>query len=767
MPEPGRPCYARLRLRRFPYSSAARFSGGTGRAPARAFLTPVKLDPMTQSWMAWMAPALASAMIGCSGGAAPSPYGYDAGSDAASDAGGGGEGGGPIDAGADADSTLGGPCVDDAQCQDDLDCTFDACDPVLLRCRSTPDDVKCQNGVYCDGLERCDAKLGCVLGAPVSCDDKTPCTIDTCDEATQGCKHAPRDADGDGDADWHCPGGKDCDDADPTISSLGIEVCANGKDDNCDTQIDETPCGTPEHDTCLDPLLIAATGTYAMSTFGAAFDYPTTCGLGSQPSARDVVAAVVLPAGPLVDVEVKAGTLGYPVAVAVAAECADPSSEIACSGQFSAPQGGLFAKVRARGLGSPTEETAYPIYAATSPGALLALDVSILPAAPKPTHETCGTAAPITPGVAVIASIIDAAKDLGSACNTPLGELVYTFDLAAPADVDVYASSIDGDGLPVISLRGAGCALPEDEITCQSSPAAHVFRHALPAGSYFVAVSASAPTSVQLTVEVSAPTAPPADEGCAGAPILAPNQTIAVALAEHQDDVSLGCAAGLVDAAYALDLPVASDVLLVQRIAQGDLGVVGLTDPACAPGALVCQAAGVSPVRAARRNVPAGAYRVVAESQYGQGVELTAFVRPAVPPTLVPFADTCADAVVVPPGGGLFQGNTANASAHYSAGCDQGGVMGGGAKEQMLSLTLTETKRVVLDMSGSGYSTLLDVRQGPACPGAELPGACGVGYGPGRSYLDLVLDPRSYYIQVDGYLLDEGPWFLDVRVVDP
>src|SRR4029079_925125 len=49
--------------------------------------------------------------------------GYDAGTqagDAASDVFLG-------DAGPDADLTLGGPCVDDPQCNDDVPCTFDAC----------------------------------------------------------------------------------------------------------------------------------------------------------------------------------------------------------------------------------------------------------------------------------------------------------------------------------------------------------------------------------------------------------------------------------------------------------------------------------------------------------------------------------------------------------------------------------------------------------------------------------------------------------------
>ena len=129
--------------------------------------------------------------------------------------------------------------------------------------------------------------------------------------------------------------------------------------------------------------------------------------------------------------------------------------------------------------------------------------------------------------------------------------------------------------------------------------------------------------------------------------------------------------------------------------------------------------------------------------------------------------DACADVHVIPPTGGFFQGNTANATPNFSAGCDQGGVQGPGAPDQLLELTLAATKRVVLDMSGSGYNTILDVRSGPGCPGTEVPMACAVGYGQGRSYLDLTLGAGTYYLQIDGYELDSGPWFLDVRVVDP
>lgn len=194
-----------------------------------------------------------------------------------------------------------------------------------------------------------------------------------------------------------------------------------------------------------------------------------------------------------------------------------------------------------------------------------------------------------------------------------------------------------------------------------------------------------------------------------------------------------------------------------------------LNKPLCSvDDLLLCVTDSVSPIRTNKRNVAAGEYRVVAESLLGLPTQVTAFVRKTVPAIIVPFADGCDDVLAIPASGGFFQGNTANARASFSAGCDQAGGPPNGARDQLLKLTLTDTKRVVLDMSGSAYSTLLDVRKGPDCPGTEVFQGCTVGYGAQRrSFLDLTLDPGIYFIQVDGFREDEGPWFLDIRVVDP
>src|SRR5690242_1811011 len=69
------------------------------------------------------------------------------------------------------DGTLGGPCLEDDQCDDGVDCTFDSCNADLHRCQFVGDDSRCQDGVFCNGVEICDPVIGCKLGAVKDCND--------------------------------------------------------------------------------------------------------------------------------------------------------------------------------------------------------------------------------------------------------------------------------------------------------------------------------------------------------------------------------------------------------------------------------------------------------------------------------------------------------------------------------------------------------------------------------------------------------------------
>jgi hypothetical protein len=183
---------------------------------------------------------------------------------------------------------------------------------------------------------------------------------------------------------------------------------------------------------------------------------------------------------------------------------------------------------------------------------------------------------------------------------------------------------------------------------------------------------------------------------------------------------------------------------------------------------LSCQSSDQWPVRTVAHGVGPGNLRAVVETAEGNPTTLTAFTRPAVSSVFVQGADECDTAYEIPSTGGRFEGNTANEYAQYDASCDYGGQGPGGAPDQLLQITLDEQTRVVLDATGSSYQTILVLRQADGCPGDEVEGACSVSYMatgatlPTYSYIDQVLDPGTYYIQLDGYNGDSGRWTLEV-----
>ncbi|MEE9297344.1 MAG: hypothetical protein V3W34_20590, partial [Phycisphaerae bacterium] len=80
-------------------------------------------------------------------------------------------------------------CVTNFDCNDGVACTIDVCDPVnpladpITGCVITPDAAACDNGLFCDGVETCDALLDCQAGTG-------PCTnplLPVCDEVLDVC----------------------------------------------------------------------------------------------------------------------------------------------------------------------------------------------------------------------------------------------------------------------------------------------------------------------------------------------------------------------------------------------------------------------------------------------------------------------------------------------------------------------------------------------------------------------------------------------------
>jgi hypothetical protein len=268
-----------------------------------------------------------------------------------------------------------------------------------------------------------------------------------------------------------------------------------------------------------------------------------------------------------------------------------------------------------------------------------------------------------------------------------------------------------------------------------------------------------------LTLALSPPSEAPPGDQCPGAPGLTLNGTEALSFTDHVDDIAAGCRIGAFDAARRLTLGGDSDVLLVARFSPGDVGAVSLAGAGCElQSVLGCAESGTGLARVSQRGLVAGQHVAVVESSLGLPATLTTAARPAEPPRLIPTADHCGDAVSIPPTGGFFQGNTSNATGDFTASCDFATPTA--APDQLLRLSLQAPRRVILDMRGSDFETLLNVRRGPACPGDELDGACAVG-GAERSFLDLDLPAGEYFIQIDGYAGASGTWFLNAFVLDP
>jgi len=106
------------------------------------------------------------------------------------------------------DAQLGCRMGPEVNCSDGVGCTVDRCDEASDSCTFDPAHGACDNGLFCDGIERCDQAQGCVAGTPPGADDGVGCTDVTCDEGTDSIGHAPVDA--------NCDNGLFCD---------GLERC--------------------------------------------------------------------------------------------------------------------------------------------------------------------------------------------------------------------------------------------------------------------------------------------------------------------------------------------------------------------------------------------------------------------------------------------------------------------------------------------------------------------------------------------------------------
>jgi hypothetical protein len=174
-------------------------------------------------------------------------------------------------------------CSADAECDDGIDCTVDAC--VAGECIATPDDDACQDdGWFCNGPEVCDAEAGCHSAGPpcesgqvcdedadicgdclgdTECDDGVACTFDFCQNGE--CEH---DAEDDSCADdgLFCNGEEFCN---PDVGCISTgdpcppTLVCNEDEARCVICIEDIDCNDGDLctvDSCVDEVCVHEPG---------------------------------------------------------------------------------------------------------------------------------------------------------------------------------------------------------------------------------------------------------------------------------------------------------------------------------------------------------------------------------------------------------------------------------------------------------------------------------------------------------------------------
>jgi hypothetical protein len=99
---------------------------------------------------------------------------------------------------------------------DGVACTEDSCDEESDIVLNEPNDSLCDNGLYCDGEETCHATLDCQDGTAPGTDDGVACTDDSCDEDNDIVVNTANDA--------NCDNAIFCDGVETCDAALGCQT---------------------------------------------------------------------------------------------------------------------------------------------------------------------------------------------------------------------------------------------------------------------------------------------------------------------------------------------------------------------------------------------------------------------------------------------------------------------------------------------------------------------------------------------------------------
>jgi hypothetical protein len=639
------------------------------------------------------------------------------------------------------------PCSAPEDCDDGVPCTRDSCNP-LGYCSHVIDNEICQDDLFCNGFELCDAIRGCVDGPRQSCDDGMVCTIDRCDEATKSCMRMPRDLDEDGDVDFFCDG-TDCDDRDPTVSGMTSEICDDFVDNNCDGMIDEAGCGRPPYDVCDAPLAITESGTYPITLTGAGADYTLGCvGMARQ----DVVLSLTLTEPH--DVRIAADADFFTTVLALRTTCDDVSTETECVSGFP-------GTVRRRALDAGT----YFIIVTGYGTGDVVVTVDLTDPTPPPTNESCTSPIDVSAGGHFEGTFLDVRDDHLVGCGfggSP--DVVYTFTLTDVSDVQIDARSVTGEALSW--AVGTTCGSTVGEERCAYGTPASGTLHELAAGTYFLVVEGPTYVEVDFTLDVTIrPGTPPIHGDLCTDPIeLTLGTPYTGTLVGSEDDYETSCGYHYRDVIHTFTFTEASDVTI--DINGGTSYLNASLRPTCDTGGTQLRCDAGAPLHSRIRGMAPGTYYLVLEA--GRGGSYTVLVTATSPPsTPMPVTgnDSCGGAINIPMTGGLFSGSTITSLNDYTA-TTCGGMAT--SPDATFRLDLTRRSLVTATTDGSSFDTVLYYFTG-SCHAGGGETACDDDSGSGStSLLSRVLEAGTYFFIVDGFGTGtSGDYVFEVLISDP
>ena len=553
------------------------------------------------------------------------------------------------------------------------------------------------------------------------------------------------------------------DDADP--------LCANGGTDRC---LNYPPGPCPD---------LASGGARTVRFAGFARDHVVSCAGRQTSMGPDAVLPLTLAATSDVSITVNPGPGDSIVAALVPADaCGQPTRELSCVNGSSSIGGIGVLRVSSVPAGR------YALIVGTVLGAPVGVVTSVTPARPRAPGDLCPgvEVAPDGPPVTIDTRTFSSTADHGTSCGYngqgSLGwvDAVARFTIREARDVTV---NVAGDGMEDLNVevtRVCGVAAYVIPGCDTGLPARRTLRN-LPAGTYYAVVDyrpmARPDHTLNVTVTTAAPTPPGPAARCPGVALPASNTAQVDVDNLAPGDPPMCLTRARANAYFTFAAPSEPGDVLVNVATNAARSDVAFTlTNACGGDAV---GACVSPLDRSANSVwgryagltPGRTYTVeAATSAVGGQLSVREVRVPHVDPVAVTGNTTCETAYVLPPGGGIFTGTTDGSTAVASPFCATTMTGCAGSRGVLYRLDLTERRRVVAIMDGTGFDALLSLTRMDPCPGRTIRDqvACVDDWYSTDPQVDVTLDAGRYWIFAAGCgAAQSGEYRLDVAVLPP